>query len=702
MNLSFSYFSNGWLKSSCWVCWLFFLAATTIRGQLTDALPQEVLVRTVPPWQGTTVQGDLISLAARESDDDQSTELTIVCFLGNDCPMARLYVTRLNEIAQRYQDQNVRVIGINSNPQDSIVSIRKTIADLEIAFPIVKDGNQNLLEQFSATRTPEVFLLDSQAVIRYHGRIDDQYLPGIVRPTANRPDLELAIQQLLAGEQVEVPQTEFAGCLIGRLNRTSAADDGSPGADVTFSQDVAPVLQRHCIECHRDNDIAPFSLVDFQDALGWADMIVEVVDSGFMPPWHANPQHGDFVNQRLMPEQDKQILRDWLAAGTPAGNLDKLPSPSEPAKEWSLPREPDLVVSMSTRPFPVPASGAVDYQYYVVDPGLKEGRWIVGAEIIPGNRSVVHHSIVFIRPPDGENVDGLGWLAAYVPGQRPSPYPPGHGRWIPAGSKLVFQQHYTPNGRAQEDITKIGLTFADADEIDHQIFTLMGINQEFEIPPYAFDHLVNGSIGYLPKQGKLLGISPHMHYRGRSFRLIGHREDESEVLLDVDRYDFNWQHLYELRHPRPLSDFQKIDFECTFDNSVANRANPDASQLVTWGDQSWEEMAVVYMDVSQPLQSQAADTAPATQVAAETEHDPDAHYSDAERQMAREFVDDFFQRFDPQGTGQIPLSRLPEAMRRFGDLDLNRDKVITRDEIEFHARQRFEWFEERQQQRRGR
>jgi peroxiredoxin len=649
----------------------------------------------------TNLVGRVIGGLSASSLDGTSIEIekskiqpiTVVCFLGNDCPMAKLYVNRLNEIARRLandRQQKVSFIGINSNPQDSLDSVRGFVKEFGVEFPFVKDDSQKLMQQFGATRTPEVFVLDESLRVRYHGRVDDQYAPGVKKSAATRNDLEIAIEELLAGKDVTVSETEFLGCLIGKAQRVSS--DESP---LTF-RDAAVVLNRHCTECHRDNDIAPFALVNYEDLRGWADMIVEVVDSGRMPPWHANPEHGEFVNARLMPEEDKQVLRDWLAAGTPRGELNDLPAPPEPSTGWNLPRQPDLIVPMSTRPFIVPKTGTVDYQYYVADPGLKEGRWIVGAEIIPGNRNVVHHSIVFIRPPDGEDVAGLGWLAAYVPGQRPSPYPPGHGRWIPAGSKFVFQQHYTPNGVEQADTTQIGLIFAESHEIDHQIYTLMGINQEFEIPPHAKSHEVAGRIPYLSRQGRLLGISPHMHYRGSAFQLVGHSENGSEVLLDVPRYDFNWQHLYELKSPRPLSDFQRIDFTCTFDNSEANRANPDPTQLVTWGDQSWEEMAVVYMDVSEPLDRQPSPEEQTRRVAV---RDPDAHYSAREREMARAFVDDFFARFDPQGTGKIPLSSLPEAMRRFGGLDTNGDKMITRDEVEQQARLRFEWFEERQQLR---
>ena len=599
--------------------------------------------------------------------------------------MAKLYAPRLSELAQRYADRGLQVIGINSNRQDSPTSMLKTVAELEITFPLLKDTGRRLADEFRASRTPEVFLLDQQLVVRYHGRVDDQYQPGIARTEPKRRDLELAIEELLAGKSVAVPETNFFGCLIGRQTEPSGE------SAVTFTGEVHRVLREHCLECHREGDIGPFALTDYEDARGWGDMIVEVINSGFMPPWHANPEYGQFANQRLMPEADKQILRDWVAAGAPRGPDRELPLVPPATSAWRLSREPDLVVEMSAQPFTIPASGTVDYQYFVVDPGLKEDCWVVGAEVIPGNRSVVHHSIVFVRPPDGEASPGSGWLAAYVPGQRPLPYPAGHGRRIPAGSKFVFQQHYTPNGREQTDVTRIGLVFAPAETIDHELFTLMAVNQEFEIPPHAESHPVAGKVPFLPPAAELLSFSPHMHYRGKSFRLVGHKGDQAEVLLDVPRYDFNWQHNYELKTPRPLADFDRIEFEARFDNSTNNPANPDPTQLVSWGDQTWEEMAVVFFDATQPRGGNRSAREHRNDLAASG----DPEYSSAEQAAAKEFIDDFFRRFDPQGTGQIPRDQLPQAIRRFVRLDQDNNGFIMREELESLARERFQWQDER-------
>ena len=212
----------------------------------------------------------------------------------------------------------------------------------------------------------------------------------------------------------------------------------------------------------------------------------------------------------------------------------------------------------------------------------------------------MHHAIVFVRPPDGESFTGIGWLTAYVPGQRATQFPPGFARRIPAGSKFVFQMHYTPNGKAQFDQTKIGLNFIDEASVTHEVFTLAGIDQEFEIPPNVAEHAVDASVSWLPKEGMLLAAMPHMHLRGKSFQVRTRSGDSESIQLDVPHYDFNWQHTYEWSEPIPLRDIDRLSFTATFDNSVANPFNPNPNEYVMWGDQTWEEMAVAFFEVARP------------------------------------------------------------------------------------------------------
>ena len=330
-------------------------------------------------------------------------------------------------------------------------------------------------------------------------------------------------------------------------------------------------------------------------------MMIETIEQGRMPPWHASPEHGTFKNARSVSKDIALPIRAWIEAGTPYGNSKQLPELPPKTEGWRLPREPDLVVEMSDEAFKVPANGTVEYQYFVVDPKLQEDRWISAAEVIPGNASIVHHAIVFVRPPDGEAFQGIGWLTAFVPGQRAMVFPEGFARRIPAGSKFVFQMHYTPNGVKHSDMSKIGLNFIDASQVTDEVFTLVGIDQEFEIPPGAENHQVNGNVRWLPRDGSLLAVIPHMHLRGKAFELRATSGGNSSTLLHVPRYDFNWQHTYELSKPISFQEVDRLEFTAVFDNSSANPFNPNPEEFVMWGDQTWEEMAVSFFEVARPL-----------------------------------------------------------------------------------------------------
>ncbi|HUG90077.1 MAG TPA: alkyl hydroperoxide reductase, partial [Planctomycetaceae bacterium] len=488
--------------------------------------------------------------------------------------------------------------------------------------------------------------------------IDDQYRPGLARADATRHDLRLALEELVAGRPVTVAATKAAGCLIGRVRERVGA------AGVTYCGEVSRLLHQHCIECHRDGEIAPFALTDYDEVIGWADALLEAIDDGRMPPWHANPRHGRFANARFMPEADRQVLRDWVAAGASYGNVEDLPELPERQSNWRLARDPDLVLPMRDRPFVVPAEGTVEYQYFVVDPGFRDDKWVTSAQVIPGNRSVVHHAIVFVRPPDGAAFRGVGWLTGYVPGQRAAMLPEGYGRRIPAGSRLVVQMHYTPNGREQEDLTKVGLLFGNETDITHEALTVIGLDQEFEIPPHAADFAVTAAPRWLPDDGDLLAVAPHMHLRGKSFQLSSRASGRETILLDVPRYDFNWQHVYEFAEPLPLDSIDRLEFTARFDNSRRNPVNPDPAQHVTWGDQTWEEMAVAFFEVAVPRGA-----APASRPARRAPAEPPPRRT----REAGAFVRRFFERFDHNRDGAVDESELPLSIRRFGFWELDED-----------------------------
>jgi peroxiredoxin len=529
-------------------------------------------------------------------------ELVVVAFLGTECPLAKLYAERLQAIANEYGERGVAVVAVMSNAQDSLAKIAAFVRQYKLTYPVLKDRRNEVADQFEAERTSQVFLLDRQRAIRYRGRVDDQYLVGIARNKPTRADLRLAIDELLAGKAVSVPQTDSLGCIIGRVHKPNEH------SSVVYARDIAPILQARCVECHRAGEIGPFELTSYDDAAGWGEMIAEVVRKDRMPPWNANPKFGSFANERRLPANDKQLLLKWVENGCPQGDPADMSKPRQFTEGWQLPRKPDVVISMK-EPFTIPATvgpEGVPYQHFRVPTNFTEDKWIAASEVQPGNRAVVHHTIVYIEPP-GAKRQRRNWIffGAYVPGLRIEPTPAGAAKRIPAGSTLLFEMHYTPNGSVQHDTTQIGLVFADIKQIDKEVITTEIGNENFAIPPGAGSHVVTATSRPTTQEMTLLSLSPHMHLRGKAFRYeLVLPTGEREVLLDVPAYDFNWQTRYRLVEPRRMPIGSVIHCRAVYDNSEANLANPDPTKTVHWGDQSWDEMMLGFFDVILPRDDQ--------------------------------------------------------------------------------------------------
>ncbi len=525
--------------------------------------------------------------------DWQDRRLLVVVFLGVECPLAKLYGPRLAQLAATYAERGVTVLGIHANQHESAEDLARYAREHQLSFPLLQDVGNVVADRFGTTRTPEAFILDLERVIRYHGRIDDQYDVGLQRSAPARRDLVEALDELLAGKAVSRPVTPVVGCRIGR-----AAAPGK-GA-ITYAEHIAPILQKRCQDCHRPGQIGPFSLTSYADAAGWAAMIREVVEEGRMPPWHANPQHGRFANDRSLTRAEKQLLLDWIDADCPEGEPKNVAPVTRDAPEWNIP-QPDIVLSIP-RPFTVPAEGVIDYQTFVVDPGFKEDRWIQAAEIRPGNRAVVHHCNVFLAPPGSEEPAEQGALGslcliAMAAGTPPMVLPAGMAKRIPAGWRLVFVLHYSAIGSPQTDQTSIGLKFAGPTTVRQEVATKLMLELDLQIPPHTANHQVSQT-WRINEDVLLLSMFPHMHLRGKSFRYEAiHPNGDVEVLLDVPRYDFNWQHSYILTEPRRLPAGTQIRCTALYDNSAGNPANPDPSATVRTGKQSWDEMFNGYFDV---------------------------------------------------------------------------------------------------------
>lgn len=577
----------GWLLSVGFVALLLASGAWATGMLIEPKAANSTVGKSVSPFVLPTADGSSWALAER-----RGAKATVIFFLGTSCPINNAYLPRVKQLAAAYGTRGVVFVGINSNHGDTAEEIASHAREHGLTFPVLRDDACRVADLFGIQRNPEVVVLDAELIVRYHGRIDDQFGIGYKRPAPTRADLEEAIKDLLAGRPVSVPSTPVEGCLIGRPVRPTAS------ATVTYHRDVAGILQKHCQDCHRPGEIGPMPLLSYEDAANWAGMIREVVKERRMPPWHADPSIGVFRNDRRLSEQELATLLTWVDQGCPEGDAKDAPPPRSFVTGWRI-GKPDAVFSMP-QAFVVPAKarGGIPYQYFLAETQFKEDRWVVAAEARPGSRSVVHHIIVYVRQRGvRERADGIGdgFLVAYAPGDLPLQLPPGFGKKIPKGSFMYFQMHYTPSGVETPDLSSVGLVFAK-EKPKHEVRTRSIANPRFEIPAGASAHRVDASTTFR-KNAMLLSMSPHMHLRGKSFEYrVVFPDGRKETLLSVPKYDFEWQTNYILAKPLFLPAGTRIECTAYFDNSAQNKNNPDPTRPVYWGDQTWEEMMIGFID----------------------------------------------------------------------------------------------------------
>jgi peroxiredoxin len=603
--------------------------------------------------------------------DFKDKKLVVLAFLGTECPLARQYGEPLGEMSKKYADKGVQFLGVNSNRQDTITEIASYARVRKIDFPILKDLNNKVADQIGATRTPEIFLLDQDRVVRYHGRIDNQFGIGYVKKTASETYLKTAIDELLAGKPVTQAETGVIGCFIGRVRAADAS------AKVTYCNQVSRILNKRCVTCHRPGEVAPFAMTNYEEVSGWADAIAEVVQQRRMPPWLANPKYGHFSNDRGMPEDEKQILYQWAAAGAPEGDPKELPPPPKFVEGWGLPKHPDAIYYMREKAFSVPATGVVDYQYFFVDPHFTKDMWLQGVECRPGNRSVVHHIIVFSAPKGREDEGHRQFLAGYAPGAVPLILPKGYAKLVPAGSVLIFQLHYTPNGKAGTDRSEVGFVFSDPKDVTHLVRTVEAINTGFEIPAEDDHYKVEATTVAYPFDADLVQLFPHMHYRGKYFNYEArYPNGKKEMLLEVPNYQFDWQLTYQLASPKHLPKGTVIHCTAYYNNSEDNPNNPDPKKTVRWGDQTWDEMMIGFYDISLAV----------------SQSEIQNHKLPSFEPRAEEIADRILERFDKNHDGKVSQREIPLTNYRlkmmFMMMDKDKNGEITGDEIADFIRER--------------
>jgi hypothetical protein len=384
----------------------------------------------------------------------------------------------------------------------------------------------------------------------------------------------------------------------------------SSGAAVTFNKDVAPIFFKNCVSCHREGEIAPMSLVTYKEVRPWAKAIREKVINRQMPPWHADPQYGEWANDRRMSQTEIDTIVAWVDGGAKEGDPGELPPAPKFSSGWQI-GQPDVVFYMPEE-FTVPAQGAVPYMYFTVPTNFKEDRYVQAMEARAGNLSVVHHIVIYVREPGNQPKKrrdiGTDLLGALSPGMTPFRAQPGTAKLIKAGSQLVFQMHYTPNGTETKDRSMVGLIFAK-EPVDKIITTTAAYDMRFVIPAGAPNHEVR-AVYEVEEDLDIVSFMPHMHLRGKDFKYVAHYPDgRSETLLSIPKYDFNWQVYYYPKKPLRMPRGTRIEAIAHYNNSPSNPLNPEPDKDVRFGEQTWEEMMNGFFDytlVNQSLTRPAA------------------------------------------------------------------------------------------------
>ena len=386
----------------------------------------------------------------------------------------------------------------------------------------------------------------------------------------------------------------------------------------TFTKDVAPILNKNCVSCHREGDIAPMSLLTYEQARPWAKSIRERVARGQMPPWHAEAPKGTFSNDRRLSEAEKATLIAWADAGAPQGNPKDLPQAPKFTEGWEI-GKPDVVLTMA-KPYAVPANGTIAYQYFTIPTNFTEDKWVQAIEVKPGVRSVVHHILVFSKPPQNspdakssdsfmqvvpkmaafKRPDGTEATSAFAgapgtliattaPGTNAMIYSPGDAMKVPAGSTLILQVHYTANGKGETDQSSVGMIFAKQPP-QREIHNSAIMNPMMKIGAGVSDQAIDTAVEFA-QDSHITALFPHTHLRGKSweYRLI-YPDGRSQVILSVPKYDFNWQTYYIYSQPLAVPKGSRLEATAHYDNSVNNPSNPDPKIDVRWGEQTWQEM----------------------------------------------------------------------------------------------------------------
>jgi hypothetical protein len=533
--------------------------------------------------------------AARHTlDDFPKASAFVLVFTDTSCPIAQRYLPVLEKLNAEWKPRGVALIAVNASTGDSIGAMAAQSVRFGCTFPFVKDFDGVCARALGVTHTPGAVVLDAERKLRYRGRIDDQFRPGGARPEPSRADLREAILAVLDGKPIEKAETPIDGCPI-------TFDEPPTNKPVNYASDVAPILKVHCQECHRPGTVAPFSLQNYEQVVRKAKTIAEVVTDGRMPPWHAAPEHTEFVNRRGLSAEERETLLAWLRSkDLPRGDDKVSPASLPPAGEWRI-GEPDRIIVGAEHT--LPAAGDVAYQYTVLPTVFTHDTWVQAVEIKPDNPAVLHHcNMAFAKL--GEKFSAGNFITGQVPGGTPMNLDHGVAFKIPAGSLLALQIHFVTTGKPETCRLSVGLRYA-REPVQQQLRHVMLVNTRYTIPPGESAFPVSAS-RELPCDAIGVGLFAHMHVRGKDITFSAKLPDgKNETLLLVPNYNFDWQQPYRWEFgAKRLPKGTRLSCLAHYDNSSFNPFNPDATATVKDGPQTYNEMLngfVFYVDANERL-----------------------------------------------------------------------------------------------------
>lgn len=650
----------------------------------SDEAPIRVAPKVIKP--ATVRVGQLFPAVKLKSVDGRTFDLescsgfkvTVIAATSTSCPLCKKFTPILAELEKEYSKLGVQFCFLNTLTSDSAQDIAAAIKTNSLKGPYIHDKQDRLGKVLGLRTTTEVFVFDSARTLVYRGAVSDQFGLGYAKNQPKNSYLADALDSLLKDQPITTAATTAPGCDLPTAE-FAAKPSNVKQEKITWHNQVSRIVQSQCVQCHREKGLAPFALESPEDVIAHAEMIKTVIKNGTMPPWFAKDETEandgqetatpKWANERRLSPTSKKNLLAWIDSDHALGDPKQAPIKKVFKDEWNI-GTPDKIVKLPRR-FPIQATGFMPYKHTFIRLNLTEDKWIKGIEIRPTDPAVVHHVLVFIkkRGEDPKIEETSGFFAAYVPGNSYQVFPEGFAKKLPAGSSLIVQLHYTPNGTATFDQTKIGFKYLNKTP-KHIIKNKGIVNRRIYIPAGEENHREVAKLR-IPVEAKLMSFMPHMHLRGKAFRYDLISSGERTTLLDVPRYDFNWQIVYRLRKPINLKRGDRIEAIGWYDNSENNPANPDPEKNVSWGDQTHEEMMLGYIEYYLPNEiveeSKSAEPSLSAEQIKRLEQEKTARIA-------------AFKRYDKDGNGKVTKEELNRPVL-FSEINANEDDHLTLEEV---------------------